>query len=224
MMKVFGRQDVSLVAATEEPDEFTQFFRSRLQGVKKRTAATTAALMPYTGNRMLRLMSIASSVCETEASTIIVGSGDARMGAPATQSAAPAGGNIWTSSAGSSNDPAPSATQPPKSGAKTPPIARPVTLGSLMPLAHTRLCNVTMFGPKGWDIVYDENNKCDLACDDRKLRTHDERLALRERLALEGQLGESCKHVARANARQSAWQSHQHTYRRVQPRTQYPPT
>ena len=93
-----------------------------------------------------------------------------------------------------------------------------------MPLAHTRLCNITTFGPKGWGIIYDENNKVHLACDYRQFRTHDERLALRERLDLAGDLGEACKNVARANARQTPWRSQQQqTYRRVRPRTQYPP-
>ena len=215
---------MTLSSPSEAPTEFTHFFRTRLQGVKKRTVATAAALMPQSGGvRMLKLMSIVSTIYETESSTAVAGGGDARTGVPATQGATPAGGSVWTSTAGSSTDPTPSSTQPPTTGANTPPIARPVTLGSLMHLAHTRLSNITMFGPKGWDIVYDENNKCYLASDYRKCRTHDERLALRERLALEGQLGESCKNVARANARQAAWQSQQQTYRRVRPRTQYPP-
>ena len=169
---------------------------------------------------MLQLMSIVAPIY-TNISSTDVGGGDARMGVPATQGGPPAGGNIWTASAGSSTDPPPSATLQAKSGAKTPPIARPVTLGSLMPLAPTQLCNITSFGPKGWDIVYDEHDRVHLACDYRRFRTHDDRIALRERLAMEGHLGQSCKSVAQANYRTANWHSQQ---RRVRPRTQFPPT
>ena len=175
--------------------------------------------MPQTDDaeRMLQLMSIVAPIYTNVSSTAVAGGGDARMGVPATQGGPPAGGNIWTASAGSPTGPPPAAAQQAKAGAKMPPIARPVTLGSLMPLAPTRLCNITSFGPKGWDIICDEKH---LACDSRKFPTHDERVALRERLAMEGQLGQSCKNVAHASYRTTYWQNQP---RRVRPRTKFPP-
>ena len=88
-----------------------------------------------------------------------------------------------------------------------------------MPLAPTRLVNITSFGPEGWEIIYDEQNRVHLACDYRRFRTHDDRIALRERLAMEGRLGEPCKNVARAGSRTSYWQNQ----RRVRQRTQFQP-
>ena len=175
------------------------FDRTRLQGVKRRTAAHIAGLMQQDADaeRMLQLMSVAAPVY-ANISTVDAGGGDARMGVPATRTGPPAGGSVWTPGAGSSNDPPSATTAPPKAGAKTPPIARPVTLGDLMPLAHTRLVNVTTFGPKGWDIVYDEHNRPHLACVYRKFKTYEERVALRERLDLDGSFDTSCMNVARA--------------------------
>ena len=164
----------------------------------------------------MQLMSVAAPIYAS-VSTADEGGGDARMGVPATRTGPPAGGSVWTSGAGSSNDPPSASTTPSKTGAKTPPIARPVTLGDLMPLAHTRLVNITTFGPKGWDIIHDEHNRPYLACDYRKFKTYDERVALRERLALDGSLGTSCKNVARAASRTGYWQNQ----RRVRPRTQH---
>ena len=88
-----------------------------------------------------------------------------------------------------------------------------------MPLAHASLCTTAMFADKVWGIVHDSQGRAFLACDYNPWRTHEGRIALRERLGLGGDLGQSCRTVARANAKEAARRSQQQSDRRARPRT-----
>ena len=141
------------------------------------------------------------------------GSGDARLGVPATAGAPPSGGSVWDQPADSSSG------QAPVSVSQTPPIARLHTLQALMPFAAESLCNTVIFGPKGWDIVYDFQGRVRLACQYSCWPTHEARVVLREQLAFDGLLGASCKAAARSDREYAARHATQHGGRRVCPRT-----
>lgn len=202
MLAIFGRKELTAATAEEYPD-ILEFWRNRLQGRRKRTAADIASRAPLSADdRLLRLMSLAPPIYDRESTTMDpppTSSRSASSGVPAARSVSrrPAT-NLWEGG-GMTVDPKPMNPPKPKAQPSSSSSTRPATLSSLMPFVPIEVTRTLRFEPQCWRVLQDHHGKRDLACTFNLFPTREQRERLREELAYEGELGVECQTIARAD-------------------------